>query len=231
VWPPEDVTFTLIDIHEQSLDSARAVVTALGLSRSVTRYERADAARYVIPAPEIPQVVLTETMRACLEHEPQVAIVRHLLRQAPAALLLPQAVRIDAHLINVSKEFEFVDARNEGPLPPIERDRIFLGTLFELSATTVRSWRPEWTQQIPGSTIRVPDPRPDHHDPFLITSVIAHGEHRISDYDSGLTIPRPLPVARAIKGGETIECSYRLGPHPALVCAVVDQPRGPAPAR
>ena len=69
-----------------------------------------------------------ELMNACLEKEPQVAITRHLLQQAPSAIIVPQSINIDANLIDAAQEF----AGNVSGQKK-QRERIFLGKLFELS--------------------------------------------------------------------------------------------------
>jgi hypothetical protein len=114
-------------------------------------YTLTDACRYQIPSDRLPHVSVSETMNAALESEPQVALARHLLGQAPAAILVPSSVRVDAALLDPSKEF---------------------------------------------------------------------GEHRLSDYDSGLTIPRPFPTESVVEAGRTLQFRYRLGVRPGLTCVV-----------
>ena len=79
IFPPEDVQFTVLDIHPESIASAKSVVRRLGLERSVESFIVADACEYTIPYDGIPDIILSETMSTALEREPQVAIMRHLL--------------------------------------------------------------------------------------------------------------------------------------------------------
>ena len=88
VFPPEAVRFTLLDIHPVSIEYVKSVVRRLGLVDSVDAYVVADACDYTIPADSIPHIVLSETMSAALENEPQVAIMRNLLGQAPDAIIV-----------------------------------------------------------------------------------------------------------------------------------------------
>ena len=215
---PDELRFTLLDIHEASIESARAVVGALGLGDRVGAFETIDACRYRIPLRRPPDVILSETMNACLEKEPQVAIARHLLAQAPSAALVPEVVRVDAYLVDVTKEFRFVE-QDAGTSPP-ERDRVFLGTVFELSAETIASWADAGNGRLPAASIRIPDPLEPRYTPMLLTEVVVRRGHVLRAYDSGLTIPKRIPFDGPIRDGETVAFHYRLGSRPGLVCEV-----------
>jgi len=216
---PQELRITLLDINEASIASARAVLAALGLTYHVDGFVVADACRYQIPADRRPDLILSETMNACLEREPQVAIARHLLRQAPAAALVPRSVRVDARLIDTAKEFAFVDTPNR-PSVSAERGRTFLGEVFELSAETIASWPDAERDRLPAATIRIPRPLARGYVPRLFTTVVVHPGHVLRAYDSGLTLPTPIPYYRALRGAETLDFHYRLGPTPGLACEV-----------
>ena len=115
VFPPEKVRFTVLDMHAVSIESAKSVVSRLGLDRSVESYVLADACKYTIPGDAIPDILLCETMSTALEREPQVAIMRHLLGQAPDAVIVPESVRVDAFLVDTSKEPVFIVPESEDP--------------------------------------------------------------------------------------------------------------------
>jgi hypothetical protein len=106
LFPAEKVRFTLLDIHKQSIESAKTVVEALGFSEYVSNYSQEDACTYRVPADTAPDIVLSETMNACLAKEPLVTIACRLLSQADKAVMLPSSVRIDACLMDKGKEFE-----------------------------------------------------------------------------------------------------------------------------
>ncbi len=220
LFGPDALQVTLLDIHGESIGSAREVVDALGLGEHVERYETIDACRYRIPPERPPDIILSETMNACLAKEPQVSIARHLHRQAPAAALVPESIRVDAYLVHVAKEFHFVEADSVVDAAP-ERDRVFLGRVFELSAETIASWTAVGDERLPAGAIRMPDPLEPHYTPMLLTEVVVHRDHVLRSYDSGLTIPKPIPHGGPIRGGETLAFHYRLGAKPGLVCEIV----------
>ena len=78
--------------------AVKSIVRRLRLGGSVASYVVADACHYKIPKDEMPDVILSEPMNAALEFEPQVAIMRHLLGQAPGARLVPESVQVDEEL-------------------------------------------------------------------------------------------------------------------------------------
>jgi len=214
VFPPAEATFTLLDLHPESIESARNVIESLGLPLSVASYEVVDATCYCLPADWRPDLLLTETMRACLEAEPQVAITRHLLNQAPEAVLVPEEVRVDLMLVDVACEFDL--RTGEGSRVPVQRNRVLVGTVFTLNRETVKGWGSSADVQFPGATVRVPDGVDSRYQPLLFTAIRVYGDHWLKDYDSGLTSPRQPTIEGAIKQGASIQFQYDLGDHPRL---------------
>ncbi len=217
VLTPAQVQFTILDIHEESVASARRVVDGLGLGAFVSALTVADACRYRISPTRTPDIIVSETMNACLAKEPQVSIWRHLLAQAPDATLIPDSVRVDAELVDLGREFAFSDP-DGGMRQPPARDRIFVGTVFELTAETVRSWDPAARERLPAGSLVIPSPRPPRHDLMLFTRIRVYRDAVLEDYQSGLTVPRPLPYPGSLSDGREIELHYQLGAHPGLVC-------------
>ena len=213
VFPQQEVVFTLLDIHEPSIASARHLINALECGDHVLRCERTNAEHHRIAPDEIPDVIVLEIMNACLEREPQVAVTRHLLPQAPGARLVPESVRIEVRLVDLRREFSTGADQH-----PLQRGHIPLGTVFELSAAAVESWRNETGDHLPGGSVTFPASMDRRYAPMLFTLIQAHGTHCLGEHDSGLTVPRPIPGDLPIKEGTRLRFQYRLGPNPALVC-------------
>ena len=210
----EQVRFTLLDIHQESLDRARALIDGLGLSSHVEEYVLADATRYRIPSNRMPDVIVSETMAVCLHNEPQVSIARHLLGQAPGAKMVPQSVAVEAWLINQAKEHVFLPADHSGPIPAPQRDRVRLGRIFELNAANIQSWAGMEGDRLPAGAIELPDPIEPRYQPFLLTLIQVYGENCLKDYQSSLTLPRP--IRESVKAGDTLQFHYLLAEHPQL---------------
>jgi hypothetical protein len=223
LFPPDQVQFVLLDIHETSLGSARNIVESLGFTGYIASYVCADACRYKIPDDAQPDIIVSETMNVCLWNEPLVTIACHLLSQSETAILLPSNVRIDACLVDDSKEFRLLEKDElPGNLMP-ERDRVMLGKIFELNAENARRWGSPPGDRLPASRIKIPSPLENRYRPKLFTTVTVYGTTILKDYDTSLTIPTPIPVDQPLQGGEVLQFEYRLGAAPWLGCEVVSE--------
>jgi len=216
---PDDLQITLLDIHAPSMDCAIALIDTFGLSAFIADEVVEDACAYKIPEGHTPDIILSETMNAALEKEPQVSIFRHLAAQAPNAILLPASVKVNAYFVDPSREYGCVEY-GEGESGPTEPDRILLGSVFELCAETIQSWPAEETGALPANAVRIPRELGSRDTAILHTVVTVFGEHTLRVRDSGLTLPKPIPTQGALRGGETLRFCYRLGARPALVCTV-----------
>jgi hypothetical protein len=209
-----EATFTLIDVHPESIRSAKAIIDTLGFADSVSSFETLDAASYRVSLDEPPDLILLEIMQACLESEPQVAITRHLLMQAPHAILVPEEICIDLTLVDPSCEFD-LDGFEQNR-DPLQRDRIPVASVFVVNRETVTSWGSNCKNRIPASIVRIPPSLEQRYQPMLFTVIRVYKGHILKDYDSGLTCPRPPSVEGTFRPGETIHFYYELGDHPRL---------------
>ncbi|MEM7144682.1 MAG: hypothetical protein AAF591_06080 [Verrucomicrobiota bacterium] len=217
LFPPEKVRFHILDMHKVSIASVKSIVRRFGLSDSVESYAIADACHYTIPEDAIPDVILSETMNTALEREPQVSIMRHLLGQAPDALLVPESVRVHAFLVDTTKKVTVIIPDPDGPLPKSQPERIPLGPVFELNAEAIRSWANHTGDYLPAEVVHLPPSPEPRFKPFLFTTIVTHGDHILRTHDSSLTGLRPFPKIKNPVGKLQIQFSYRLGDSPALV--------------
>ncbi|MBS1188767.1 MAG: hypothetical protein H6R10_559 [Rhodocyclaceae bacterium] len=217
----EQVTFTLLDIHLECLDKAMALIASFGLADHVDESLCVDATLYQIPTDRRPDVIVSETMAVCLRNEPQVSIARHLLAQAPTARMVPQSVSVEMGMVDWTKEHVLMPADHVGEIPPPERDRIYLGKIFELDAANIGRWQGLEGSRLPAGRVTIPSPIESRHKPCLLTRIVVYGKHRLQDYDCSLTMPQPLPGRPAFAGGETLQFHYQLGTYPELVYEVL----------
>lgn len=218
VFPADRVRFTLIDIHPQSIASARSIADAQGLAASVAAFETVDAGSYTIGADLPVDVILMEIIQACLASEPQVAISRHLLAQAPDALLIPEQVSVDLIFVDPGREFDLGGPQAAGG--PRPRDRIAGAPVFVVDREAVARWSGCGNDTLPAATARVPDDLARRYRPMLFTRIRVYRDHLLQDYDSGLTCPRSPPLDRALQPGDVVRFHYALGRQPRLVAEV-----------
>ncbi len=215
VWSPQEVSFELLDLHAESIDSAKTVIHALEFDGSVSAYRIMDAADYQASPDAPPDILVMEIMNACLEKEPQVSVTRRLLRQAPSAMIVPRSVKIDLRLVDMAKEFTGITLDKA---EPAERERVPLGAVFELSRESILSWAEDTSSELPAGLIEIPSPLEERFQIMLFTTIVTHGSHRLEEYDSGLTVPRVLSFVEDIRGGDKLQFGYQLGSRPGLTC-------------
>ncbi|MEJ2320948.1 MAG: hypothetical protein P8Z31_01035 [Gammaproteobacteria bacterium] len=215
-----EACFTLLDLNPLSIDSAKSVVETLGLAAHVTGYQVADAAACRIAPQHQPDIILAEVMQNCLGKEPQVGVARHLLRQAPDARLVPEEIGIDLLLADPSREFDIDTLEREEA--PRARDRIPVGRIFTLDRQQIASWEEITGKRLPAATVALPVAERRYR-PLLFTTIRTFGNHRLQDYDSGLTLPVPLENLVASNPGERIRFHYQTGEDPRLVGEILPQ--------
>lgn len=214
VFSREQAVFTLLDIHQPCLDDAMTLIASLGLSDRVTKCICTDAAQHQIPGDEIPDVIVSETMSVTLHNEPQVSIARHLMTQAPNARMIPQAVSIEACVLDSTRERVMMPSDHTGEIPTPQRDRIYLGKIFELDARSIRDWAGITAEQLPAGSVTLPSPLEHRYHPYLLTRIKVYGDSCLTDYESSLTMPQALPGK--FHGGEALHFHYQLGNDPEL---------------
>ena len=215
VLSPDKAIFTLLDIHSECLEKACTLIASLELSCHIDDYVHADATRYLIPADKKPDVIVSETMSVCLHNEPQVTIARKLLSQAPDALMVPQSVSVEAALLNFSREHVFMPADYVGDFPEPDRDRIYLGKIFELNAASIDNWKNLDGDTLPAGRVKIPSRIESRYAPHLLTDIVVYGRHRLQNYDCSLTVPQRL--RGDIKAGDELQFHYQLGNNPRLI--------------
>ena len=214
VFTAAQVQFSLIDIHSQSIESAKIIVDKLTLTDRVADFKVMDAGAYRVNPDHPPDIILMEIMKSCLDDEPQVAVTRHLLSQAPGAILVPEDVRVELALVNFSAEFDLDDSGKVRADP--DRDRILVGSVFTLNRKTVGCWKDSGNDRLAGAMVQLPVYSPTQYQPMLFTTISVYKNHVLRNYDSGLSSPRPLQLDAALGPGDSIQFCYELGQHPAL---------------
>jgi len=216
IFSAQEVRFTLIDINKESLFHAQELVKELGYQDFVTEYVLADASEYQIPPNKTPNVIVSETMNVCLGKEPQVSVMRNLLGQVPTAIFVPKSVTVKAALVNPTKEFFALPSDHTGEIPKAERDRLELGTIFQLNAQSIKEWDSEEENFLPAATITIPAYDRNRYELTLLTQVDIDDENILKCHNSSLTQPQPLRLPETFCNGGELSFCYRLGAKPEL---------------
>lgn len=224
-----EIQFTLLDIHTRSLDAARRLFQAFGLTMFVRDYIQCDAASYQHDAPHVIHIVVVEAMQAALEKEPQVAITMNLAPQlCPGGIFIPQRITVDCYICDLTKEFTLlpvgVEATNS--LSAFRgRDKVWasMGCVLELTAgsfsTLTASGGSDENHGAPLSPkviLDVPKDLGGEVNLMLSTAITVFDSIALADYESGLTCPGILYALGKVCGGTRVELSYRFGDKPGF---------------
>lgn len=212
----QQVQVSLIDIHTDSMESASRIIEHLGLDRHIASATVIDAANYQIDRDRTPDIILLEIMQASLEKEPQIALTRQLMRQAPDAVLIPEQIQVSLSLLNPGKEFSSPNLDQDQSA--MDRHRIHLGTIFCVNHQTIRVWEDLGESHLPAARVQMPFEIPNGFSAMLITTIRVYQNIEMGIYDSGLTYPRNLNVT--FRAGDYLNFTYQLGASPKLVVDV-----------
>lgn len=216
LFSPEQVRFTLLDIHPHCLDSVTRLVDGLGFGEFVRAFVEADATTYRHPRDLPLHVTVTETMQLALIKEPQVAITLNLAPQLlPGGLLVPERIEVRACLADGRRETPVLD--EQGGFP--ERLRVDLGPVFTLNLDTARAYvgADLATLEFPPVRVAIPEQRPEGTNRFMLTTRIAtFGDIALGDYDCSLTCPLPIRALDNPAPGRAFEFRYHMDATPGF---------------
>jgi hypothetical protein len=225
---PDEIKFTLLDVHSRSLEAARRIFQAPGKSAFVRDYIQRDAALYRHDAPHVLHVIVVEAMQAALEKEPQVAITMNLAPQlCRGGLFIPERITITCHLRELSKEFPALPAKADAVSYSSrggggDRAVVNLGRVLELTAASCLHPPAAGNRAENGGTcltqqlVVVPEEVEGEFYLMLSTAITVFDSIALDDYESGLTCPRILYDAGKVHAGQAIKFEYHLGDRPGF---------------
>ena len=203
---PHELRFTLIDIHQTSLDTARRIFHAVGAGAWIRECIRCDAASYHHQGPLPIHVVVAETMQAALDKEPQVAITANLAPQlAVGGIFVPEKITISACLCDLRAEFTTQPGEPVGA--GTAQTRRTLGPVLDLRADHSGPTK---------RRIVIPADLDGDRYLSLATTIEVFGAIALTDGESGLTCLKVLLELDKVHAGATYELAYDMGPRPGF---------------
>jgi len=184
VFTPEEIQFTFLEANPVTLDLTHQTIDAFGIRAFVKSVELVDASLY-IPTEDV-HILLAEMMQRALDKEPQVAITQHLAPYIhPDGFLVPESIRIQAGLLNPSREI----ARLQDFTHPAESYIQFLKVVFELNRHTTYSF----SEKFPEIEIEVSATQALKYPQLnLFTEVHVFEAQKLTPWQSGLTVPKKI---------------------------------------
>ena len=110
LFTSNEVQFSLLEINEKSLESAKKLIQKLELTSYVKAYHLADAITFEIPNPEKIHILFSETLDALLYRECYVPILWNLLPQlAEDVIVIPENVSVKLNFKKATEEEIFAE--------------------------------------------------------------------------------------------------------------------------
>ena len=215
---PDQIQFTLLDLHSRSIESARQLVRTFGLDEYVHGFIQGDAAAYIHQGPL--HLVIVEAMQRALEKEPQVSITYNLAPQLlRGGLLIPEKVIVEACLYDQGKEFLYQSSEFKDAVPVVDsyqndRVRIILGRILELAAGNTYDLSGKIC--LPTVTLDIPKEVDKGLGLMLSTKVRVFDGIELGEYESGITCPLIVHDFSEARFGSQIEFMYTLGSTPGF---------------
>ena len=207
----EEIGFTLLDIHEISLESAAQIVKTFDLESYIDEYVQADAAEYA--QPKSFHLIISETMQKALINETQVSIMKNLSsRLKNKGVFVPQKILIEACLYDPKTEFVTVSAES-GSTPQNERLRINLGRIAELNAEKMRDASEKTLAPV---SVKIPDRKDKKLRLMLSTTITVFDSITLDEYESSITCPKVLDDIAVGDCEKQLEFAYNSGSKPGF---------------
>lgn len=218
-FTPGELSISMLDIHQRSLESVALLLAHFELGAHAVRTIRADACHYTHPGKL--HLVIAETMQKSLEQEPQFAVTANLAPQLwPTGIFIPQRIEVALYLADLAHEKELV-----GQSQQIDPDSLEKGGGRHPLAT-VCTLSPESTSdQLDPTIVAIPKLADiTRFDAALFTRISVFEQYQLRDYESEITLPLKCHELAPLAGGERYRVSYQLGSYPKFNFELLSSP-------
>ena len=222
-FSPGDLKITLLDIHQNSLDSAELILEKTGFGDHEVNIVQGDACLY--KHPHKLHLIVAETMQKSLEQEPQFAVTANLGPQIfSEGVFIPQRIDVNFALADLENEKLFYNnsAKRNSTSLANSPTRYPIATLCSLSADNAFAQRqaaqhnPHTNMlELPSIIVEVPlIDSIDRLNAALFTRIIVYERYCLEDYAAEITLPLRCYELEPLSGGEQYTVSYQLGTYP-----------------
>lgn len=212
-YTPGDVRFTLLDIHERSIDAAKKITREFQIEEYFTDFIVCDATVYE-PENNNYQILVTETMHRTLSREPHVMIVKNLApRLAADGVVIPEKVIVSACLSDFQQETMYL--QNKITADEISHIRLPLGNVFQITKNEQHELSDD-KMFFKGPKIRIPGDTRDKDILVLLTHIRLNRNIEIGERESGITFPHFAFDLLNFNSGDILEFSFRIKDNPGI---------------
>lgn len=178
LYSADELRVDIIDINEVSLNSAKAVISGLGMDDYIGDYLLEDATEMKLTKDY--DIVISETMQATLKNEPQMAIMQNMAQQINSqCVFIPQEIIVDAKLNSGGR-------RNTETLVLENEKRIELGEILKVNISNVLD--PFEIKKVNLETIS----GENQWELKLYTTIKVFKNHKLTEGNCSLNLPKKI---------------------------------------
>lgn len=191
------VQVTLLDIHQESLNALNKIRDLLSVNDHIETIECVDILQWQPQTKQKFDIIISETMKAMLDQEPQVSIFAHLSPWlAEGGNLVPESITIEAWLKQQNK-------------------LINLGEVFTLNHASALKLSQQ-TEPVIKQDLTIPIyPIHTSADLKFTTDITVYRSHKLGENQCSLNLPYVIQQANP-KPNSILQCCYQFGSTPTF---------------
>jgi hypothetical protein len=204
-FDPGRLDVTLLDYHQQSLDSVAQLIEFFEYGDYRIKLLQADTCDYRSSQPL--HLIIAETMQKSLEQEPQFAVTANLATQlSPGGIFIPQKIEVELCLVNP-----------EGKRVPLADVLTLSSDRVETLEKTAVQNKQTGKRELASVLAEIPGELATHgFEALFFTRIQVFSDYRIADNEAEITLPSRCTELSPVKAGDRWEVSYQLGNYPKL---------------
>jgi len=221
-FKPGELDIHLLDIHQQSLDSVKQLISYFGFNNHTINLLQGDACSY--QHPNALHLIIAETMQKSLEQEPQFAVTANLAPQlASQGIFIPEKIEVELCLAHEESEKEAFNGLNiDSEILIKAGNRHPIGTIFKLlpeqaaMQMSEASYNKDTSKlELSPQTVQIPSvDNLESYDALMFTRIQVFEQYHLKDYEADLTLPHKCYDLSPLKSGATYRVCYQLGNYP-----------------
>jgi hypothetical protein len=197
-FEPEEVEYSLVDFHKQSIDNSRSIISKMGMENYFDKIIQGDAVRINLGEHlnKKPHIVVAEVMNTALMEEPQAAVTKNLVPQlVEGGMIVPENVTVSASLLTSTHKIEL------GKIISLTKEHIL--ELLKRSEETGEMVSADELFTVPVSVKKA--------QVMLDTDVRVFGDQKLQLSDSFITRPFPIGKVNKVKSQDKIRVKVKFG--------------------
>ncbi|MFK7908890.1 MAG: hypothetical protein AB8B69_27425 [Chitinophagales bacterium] len=200
LFEPTEIQFSLLEINNSSLLSAKKLISGLNLSDYLQDSYLADAVTFKVPNPDSFHILFSETLDALLYRESYVPILWNLLPQFQKNIvLIPENVCLElSTLTTITNQNEAIEEHH-------------IGRIFDTRENLTRYFEEDkLPPHFPSQQFILKNT--SHQESIILdTLVFVYKQYGLKRGESSLTLPCQMQLGEETKG-KTISFTYHLKP-------------------